>query len=77
MLDLSLTFAVNPPSKIFNYTCAELIENGADTEVTEENVGLYVEKCIDFYLNTGIREQVNSLNQFGGLNYSITIEFRC
>nr|CAD2122828.1 unnamed protein product [Meloidogyne enterolobii] len=56
--DLSLTFAVNPPSKVFPYSHAELIENGLNIDVTLENVELYIEKCLDFYLNTGIKEQV-------------------
>lgn len=56
--DLSLTFAVNPPSKVFSYSHAELIENGLSIDVTCQNVGLYIEKCLDFYLNTGIKEQV-------------------
>jgi hypothetical protein len=57
---LALSFAVNPPSTIFPYISAELIENGCMKEVTAQNVELYIEKCIDFYLNTGIREQVNN-----------------
>uniref|UniRef100_A0A915MQ67 E3 ubiquitin-protein ligase n=1 Tax=Meloidogyne javanica TaxID=6303 RepID=A0A915MQ67_MELJA len=36
--DLSLTFAVNPPSKVFPYLHAELIENGLNIDVTLENV---------------------------------------
>lgn len=56
--DLGLTFAINPPSSIFHYDEIELIENGAKIDVTVHNVEVYVEKCLDYYLHTGIREQV-------------------
>ena len=36
----------------------ELVEGGADMDVTMDNVELYVQKCADFYLNTGIINQV-------------------
>ncbi|KAK6038043.1 HECT-domain protein [Cooperia oncophora] len=35
----------------------ELVEGGADMDVTMDNVELYVQKCADFYLNTGIINQ--------------------
>ena len=56
--DLALTFAVNPPSSLFPYEHAELIEDGLKTEVNAQNAHLYVQKCMDFYLNTGIRDQM-------------------
>lgn len=57
--DLALNFTVNPPSTVFQYKEMELIEGGSDTDVTMDNVELYVEKCTDFYLNSGIFDQVN------------------
>lgn len=61
--DLALTFALNPPSSVFAYRDHELIPNGAEIDVTVENVELYLEKCLDFYLNTGIRQQVSAFRQ--------------
>ena len=57
--DLGLTFVVNPPSKVFAYDEYELISGGATTDVTLDNVELYLSKCVDFYLNSGIRAQVS------------------
>ncbi|KAI1717567.1 HECT-domain (ubiquitin-transferase) domain-containing protein [Ditylenchus destructor] len=61
--DLGLTFAINPPSSIFHYDEIELIENGAKIDVTVHNVEDYVDKCLDYYLHTGIREQVAAFRQ--------------
>jgi hypothetical protein len=56
--DLALTFVVNPPSTVFKYEEHELIPNGANVDVTIDNIELYLGKCVDFYLNSGIRQQV-------------------
>jgi hypothetical protein len=40
--DLALTFVVNPPSKVFGFDCAELIEGGANIDVTIDNVEDYL-----------------------------------
>lgn len=56
--DLALTFVINPPSKIFEYAEAELIENGAEIYVTIDNVEDYYNKALEFYLDLGIRQQV-------------------
>lgn len=61
--DLALTFALNPPSSVFSYRDYELIPNGAEIDVTVGNVELYLEKCLDFYLNTGIRQQISAFRQ--------------
>ncbi|CAJ0562513.1 unnamed protein product, partial [Mesorhabditis spiculigera] len=61
--DLGLNFTVNPPSAVFQYKEMELIEGGADMDVTMENVELYVEKCSDYYLNSGIVEQVRAFRE--------------
>ncbi|KJH41368.1 HECT-domain protein [Dictyocaulus viviparus] len=58
--DLALNFTVNPPSSVFDYEEMELIEGGADMDVTMDNVELYVQKCADFYLNTGIINQMRA-----------------
>ncbi|GMS95260.1 hypothetical protein PENTCL1PPCAC_17435, partial [Pristionchus entomophagus] len=60
---LGLNFTVNPPSTVFTYEEMELIEGGADIDVTIENVDLYVDKCREFYLNSGIRPQVIAFRQ--------------
>uniref|UniRef100_A0A914DZA6 E3 ubiquitin-protein ligase n=1 Tax=Acrobeloides nanus TaxID=290746 RepID=A0A914DZA6_9BILA len=61
--DLALTFVVNPSSSVFEYKEHELIPSGANIDVTIDNVDLYVEKCLDFYLNSGIRQQVAAFRQ--------------
>uniref|UniRef100_A0A158P7N2 E3 ubiquitin-protein ligase n=1 Tax=Angiostrongylus cantonensis TaxID=6313 RepID=A0A158P7N2_ANGCA len=58
--DLALNFTVNPPSSVFDYEEMELVEGGADMDVTMDNVELYVQKCADFYLNTGIINQMRA-----------------
>ncbi|KIH67050.1 HECT-domain protein [Ancylostoma duodenale] len=58
--DLALNFTVNPPSSVFDYDEMELVEGGADMDVTMDNVELYVQKCADFYLNTGIINQMRA-----------------
>lgn len=42
------------------YPAIELIENGAETPVTIENVGTYVDKVIDMTLGGGIQRQVDA-----------------
>ncbi|KAI6206878.1 HECT-type E3 ubiquitin transferase [Aphelenchoides besseyi] len=61
--DLGLTFVINPPSTVFNYEEHELIPNGSNVDVTVDNVELYLGKCVDFYLNSGIRQQVAAFRE--------------
>lgn len=61
--DLELTFVINPSSTVFNYSEYELIPNGSNIGVTIDNIELYLGKCVDFYLNSGIRQQVGSEKQ--------------
>uniref|UniRef100_A0A915PQB4 E3 ubiquitin-protein ligase n=1 Tax=Setaria digitata TaxID=48799 RepID=A0A915PQB4_9BILA len=61
--DLSLTFCVNPSSTVFNYKQMELIENGANVDVTADNVELYVAACTNFYLNSGILNQLRAFRE--------------
>lgn len=49
---------MNPPSSVFQYEEHELIQGGAHVDVTVDNIELYLGKCVDFYLNSGIRQQV-------------------
>lgn len=52
--DLALDFTLP------GYGSIELIENGADTPVTIENVDTYVDKVIDFTLGSGVQRQANA-----------------
>ncbi|VDO26977.1 unnamed protein product [Onchocerca flexuosa] len=61
--DLSLTFCVNPPSTVFSYKQMELIENGANIDVTADNIELYVAACTNFYLNSGILNQLKAFRE--------------
>lgn len=61
--DLGLTFVVNPPSNVFKYTEHELIPNGSHVDVAIDNIELYLGKCVDFYLNSGIRQQVMAFRE--------------
>ncbi|CAD6199393.1 unnamed protein product [Caenorhabditis auriculariae] len=61
--ELALSFTVNPPSKVFKYEEMELVEGGADIDVTMDNVEQYVEKCEDFYLNSGIAHQMRAFRE--------------
>lgn len=57
--DLGLTFVVNPSSEVFKFTEHELLPGGAHIDVSIDNVELYLGKCVDFYLNSGITRQVS------------------
>ena len=52
LVDLSLDFTLP------GYPQIELIENGANTPVTMDNVTLYVDKVIDMTIGSGIQRQV-------------------
>ncbi|KAK7627462.1 thyroid hormone receptor interactor 12 [Phyllosticta citricarpa] len=52
--DLGLDFTLP------GYPSVELIDNGADTSVTIDNVGQYVERVIDMTLGGGVQRQVES-----------------
>lgn len=54
--DLALDFTLP------GYASIELIEQGADTPVTIENVGLYVDKVLDFTLGSGVQRQANAFH---------------
>lgn len=73
--DLALSFVINPPSKIYTYNEIELVENGANIDVTINNVEDYLKKCENFYLNLGICKQVLYFILFN-FKYCINICFR-
>ncbi|KAK8233875.1 thyroid hormone receptor interactor 12 [Phyllosticta capitalensis] len=52
--DLGLDFTLP------GYPSVELVENGADTSVTIDNVAQYVERVIDMTLGSGVQKQVES-----------------
>lgn len=58
--DLSLTFAYNPPSKVFGYDSYNLKPDGENILVTEENVEEYVTLMTKFILDDGIRRQLQA-----------------
>ncbi|EFO85309.1 hypothetical protein CRE_21657 [Caenorhabditis remanei] len=61
--DLALNFTVNPPSKVFQYAEMELVSGGSEIDVTLDNVEQYIEKCEQFYLNTGIAYQMRAFRE--------------
>uniref|UniRef100_A0A915HDQ8 E3 ubiquitin-protein ligase n=1 Tax=Romanomermis culicivorax TaxID=13658 RepID=A0A915HDQ8_ROMCU len=58
--DLGLTFQLNPPSQVCGYEYVDLIENGGSISVQNQNLNDYVELCTDFYLNSGIKLQLQA-----------------
>lgn len=58
--DLSLTFQLNPSSRYYEYSHADLIKAGGSVEVNLDNLESYIECCYDFYFNTGVRRQLES-----------------
>lgn len=58
--DLALTFAYAPSSSVFGISAVELVSNGADIEVTMENVEEYSELTMSFCLDKGIAKQLDA-----------------
>jgi E3 ubiquitin-protein ligase TRIP12 len=54
--DLALDFTLP------GYPAIELIDNGAHTAVTIDNVGLYVEKVLDLTLGSGVKRQIEAFS---------------
>jgi E3 ubiquitin-protein ligase TRIP12 len=54
--DLALDFTLP------GYPSIELVEKGADTAVTIDNVATYVEKVLDFTLGSGVQRQVDAFS---------------
>lgn len=60
---IPLFYRLNPSSSTFAFDGYDLIDDGANIEVTTDNVDEYVKKCVEFMLNTGIREQIIAFRQ--------------
>ncbi|OCK74188.1 hypothetical protein K432DRAFT_410071 [Lepidopterella palustris CBS 459.81] len=52
--DLGLDFTLP------GYPSIELVDNGADTPLTIDNVGVYVDKVLDYTLGLGVQKQVDA-----------------
>jgi E3 ubiquitin-protein ligase HECTD1 len=61
--DLALTFTYLPSSKVYEYAAAELIPNGANVDVTIENVEEYCDLTIKFCLQDGLAKQLNAFHK--------------
>lgn len=61
--DLALTFTYLPSSKVYEYSAAELIPNGANVDVTIYNVEEYCDLTIKFCLQDGIAKQLDSFHK--------------
>lgn len=61
--DLALTFTYLPSSKVFEYPYAELIPNGANVDVTINNVEEYCDLTIKFCLQDGIAKQLDAFHK--------------
>lgn len=55
--DLSLDFTLP------GYPSIHLIENGSETEVTNDNLPLYIQKVLDFTLGPGVQSQISAFRQ--------------
>lgn len=61
--DLALSFTYLPSSKVFEYPYAELIPNGANVDVTINNVEEYCDLTIKFCLQDGIAKQLDAFHR--------------
>lgn len=61
--DLALTFTYLPSSKVYGYSAAELIPNGANIDVTINNVEEYCDLTIKYCLQDGIAKQLDAFHK--------------
>lgn len=61
--DLALTFTYLPSSKVYGYTAAELIPNGANIDVDIKNVEEYCDLTIKFCLQDGLAKQLDAFHK--------------
>ena len=61
--DLALTFTYLPSSSVYGYEYAELVPNGADIDVTINNLEEYCESLISFSLQDGIAKQLDAFHR--------------
>ncbi|XP_065207160.1 E3 ubiquitin-protein ligase HECTD1 isoform X3 [Planococcus citri] len=59
--DLAMTFSYLPSSRVFGFTSVDLVKNGVDIDVTMDNVDEYIDLSYKFFLETGIRRQMEAL----------------
>lgn len=58
--DLAITFTYSPSSKVFGFTCTDLVQNGADIEVSLDNVEEYIDSTTKFCIDKGIARQMEA-----------------
>lgn len=61
--DLALTFTYLPSSEVYGYESVSLVPNGADIEVTIENIEEYAELTTTFCLDHGIARQLEAFHK--------------
>uniref|UniRef100_W8ARD3 E3 ubiquitin-protein ligase n=1 Tax=Ceratitis capitata TaxID=7213 RepID=W8ARD3_CERCA len=61
--DLALTFTYLPSSSVYGYPYAELIPNGANIEVTLNNLEEYCDLLINYLLQDGIAKQLEAFHR--------------
>lgn len=61
--DLALNFTYLPSSKVYGYSYAELIPNGAAVDVTIHNLEEYCEQQVNFCLQDGIAKQLEAFHR--------------
>ena len=60
------------PFQVYGFSSYDLISDGGSVDVTSSNCREYVDKCTDFYLNTGIRRQMKAFKN--GFNLVCPLE---
>ncbi|XP_036321102.1 E3 ubiquitin-protein ligase Ufd4 isoform X1 [Rhagoletis pomonella] len=61
--DLALTFTYLPSSSVYDYPYVELIPNGANIDVTVNNLEEYCDLLISFLLQDGIAKQLEAFHR--------------
>lgn len=61
--DLALTFTYLPSSSVYGYPYAELVPNGANIDVTLNNLEEYCDLLINFLLQDGIAKQLEAFHR--------------
>ncbi|XP_066257361.1 E3 ubiquitin-protein ligase Ufd4 isoform X1 [Euwallacea similis] len=61
--DLALTFTYSPSSEVYGFDSVNLVPNGADTEVTIDNVEEYADLTYDFCLEHGLARQLQAFHK--------------
>ena len=61
--DLALTFTYLPSSKVYGYTAAELLPNGAQIDLTIDNIEEYCDLTLKFCLQDGLAKQLDAFHK--------------